>query len=110
MRLSPDTPLHILAIAPYEAMKDALLRAAESFPVLRLTAYTGDLEEGAEIVRQMGAEAYDAIISRGGTAELIRPVTELPVIEIPVSVYDVLRTIKLSENYTDQCAIVGFPA
>ena len=108
MRLSPDTPLQILAIAPYEAMKDALLRASESFPILRLTAYTGDLEEGAEIVRQLGAEDFDAIISRGGTAELIRPVTDLPVIEIPVSVYDVLRTIKLSENYTDQCAIVGF--
>ena len=68
-----DTPLQILAIAPYEAMKDALLRAAESFPALRLTAFTGDLEEGADIVRQMGTDSYDAIISRGGTHQNFYP-------------------------------------
>lgn len=104
-----ETPLRILAIAPYEAMKDALRQEAEVYPSLRLDAFIGDLQEGVEIVRQVDAMDYDAILSRGGTAELIRPVTDLPVVEIPVSVYDVLRTIKLSENYTDQCAIVGFP-
>lgn len=104
-----DASLRILAIAPYEAMKEALQLTAAAFPTLRLDAYTGDLQEGVDIVRQVDTENYDAILSRGGTAELIRPVTDLPVIEIPVSVYDVLRTIKLSENYNDRCAIVGFP-
>ena len=105
-----DTAVRILAIAPYEAMKEALQQTAEAFPSIELDAYTGDLEEGVEIVRHIGTENYDAILSRGGTAELIRPVTDLPVVEIPVSVYDVLRTIKLSENYTDRFAVVGFPA
>lgn len=36
-------------------------------------------------------------------------VTDIPVVEIPVSVYDVLRTIRLAENYVDRYAIVGFP-
>ena len=103
-----ESPLRILAIAPFEAMKEALQQAATAFTGLQLDAFTGDLEEGVHIVRQLDVTEYDVIISRGGTAELIRPVTELPVIEIPVSVYDVLRTIKLSENYTNQCAIVGF--
>lgn len=52
---------------------------------------------------------YDCIISRGGTAEFIRRVTDLPVVEIPISVYDVLRVIKLAENYSNLYAIVGFP-
>lgn len=53
---------------------------------------------------------YDCIISCGGTADLIRRVTDLPVVDIQISVYDVLRAIKLAENYTDLYAIVGFPS
>lgn len=53
---------------------------------------------------------YDCIISRGGTATLIRQVTDLPVVEIHISVYDVLRTMKLAENYSSLYAIVGFPS
>ena len=108
MDFNVEAPLRILAIAPYDAMKSALLRAAESFPGIQMEAYIGDLEEGAAIVTRLSEENYDVIISRGGTAKLIRPITALPVIDIPVSVYDVLRVIKLSENYTEKCAVVGF--
>ena len=39
--------------------------------------YTGDLEDGQAIVQQMPPNSYDCIISRGGTAALIRQVTDL---------------------------------
>ncbi|MBQ9265274.1 MAG: sigma-54-dependent Fis family transcriptional regulator [Clostridia bacterium] len=110
MTTPPALPIRVLAIAPYDAMAASLSRTAEAFPGILLEAYTGDLQEGVDIMRQMGTENYDAIISRGGTADLLRAATELPVIEIPVSVYDVLRTIKLAESYTDRSAIVGFPS
>ena len=58
--------------------------------------------------RQVDA-GYDAIISRGGTATLIRETTDLPVISIQLSVYDVLRTIRLAQSYSNLYAIVGFP-
>ncbi len=104
-----NAPIRILAIAPYESMATSLLRAAEAFPGIQLEAYTGDLQAGVEIVRQLDLTAYDVIVSRGGTANMLRAVVDLPVIEIPVSLYDVLRTIKLTENYTEKTAIVGFP-
>ena len=44
------------------------------------------------------------------TAALIRQVTDLPVVDIHISVYDVLRTMKLAENYSSLYAIVGFPS
>lgn len=100
--------VHILAIAPYEAMAAALQRSAESFPDVLLETYTGDLQEGADIVRRMDLSSFDAILSRGGTAELIQQATDLPVVEIPVLINDVLRTIKLAESYTDRMAVVGF--
>lgn len=100
--------IRILGIAPYEGMQSAMERAAENTPGVHLDVFIGDLEAGAAIVREHQSEDYDCIISRGGTARLIQQVTNIPVVEIEVSVYDVLRTIKLAENYVDRYAIVGF--
>ena len=105
-----ETPVHILGIAPYESMKTSMDRMAEAYPSIRLDVFTGDLQEGVEIVKRNLHNAYDCIISRGGTAEFIRRITDIPVVEIQLSVYDVLRTIKLAENYSKRYAIVGFPS
>lgn len=51
---------------------------------------------------------YDVILSRGGTAKLIRSAVDLPVAEISISGYDILRTIKLAQNYSGKFAIAGF--
>lgn len=105
----PESPICVLAVAPYDALRVSLERlAAASFPQVSLTAVTADLEEGVAAVKSAAAE-YDCIISRGGTAQLIRGVTDVPVVDIGVSVYDVLRAIHLAESYTDKYAIVGFP-
>ena len=103
------TCTRILGIAPYEGMHAVMERAAQAYPNVQLDIYTGDLDEGVAIVQRMPPGAYDCIISRGGTATLIRKVTDLPVVEINLSVYDVLSAIKLAENYSSLYAIVGFP-
>lgn len=105
-----ETRTRILGIAPYEGMHTAMERAAQAYPNAQLDIYIGDLDEGVAIVRRMPPNTYDCIISRGGTATLIREVTDLPVVEIHLSVYDVLRAIKLAENYSNRYAIVGFPS
>ena len=74
-----------------------------------LTAFVGDLEAGAAIASHYSAQDIDVIISRGGTAEMIRKKTSFPVIDIPLSIYDIFRSIKLAENYTSDYALVGFP-
>ena len=101
--------VRILGIAPYEGMQASMERAAENNAGIHLDVYIGDLEEGVAIVREHQSEDYDCILSRGGTARMIQQVTDIPVVEIPVSVYDVLRTMRLAENYVDRYAIVGFP-
>lgn len=102
-------PIRILGVAPYEGMQVAMKRAAESFPNVKIDVFTGDLDAGADIVRVCHQESYDCIISRGGTANMIRSVTNIPVIEVQLSSYDVMRTMKLAENYTKRYAIMGFP-
>lgn len=105
-----ETRTRILGIAPFEGMHTAMERAAQAYPNVQLDVFTGDLDEGVAIVKRMLPNAYDCIISRGGTATLIRQVTDLPVVEIHLSVYDVLRAMKLAENYSNLYAIVGFPS
>ena len=105
-----ETKTRILGIAPYEGMQSVMERAAQAYPNVQLDIYTGDLEDGVSIVQRMPLNTYDCIISRGGTATLIRQVTDLPVVEIRLSVYDVLSAMKLAENYSDLYAIVGFPS
>lgn len=100
--------VRILGIAPYEGMRTAMERAAEAYPNVHLDVYTGDLEEGVAIVQEHQGEDYDCVISRGGTARMIQSVTDIPVVEIQLSVYDVLRTMNLAQNYAERYAIVGF--
>lgn len=105
-----SSKIRILAIAPYEGMKPLLSKLAEEYENIDLTILVGDLKKGVEIAQSNFHENYDVIISRGGTAKLIRQSVSLPVIEIDTSAYDILRTLKLSNADTKKVAIVGFSA
>lgn len=102
--------IRILGIAPYEGMKSLMMKLASQRNDLELDVFVGDLEKGAEIAKRNFNENYDVIVSRGGTAEMIGKIIDIPVIEISLSVYDILRAIKLAENYSNRYAIVGFPS
>ena len=87
----------ILGIAPYEGICTLLRQSAGQMPGIELEAYTGNLDAGVEIARRLG-DQFDCIISRGGTANLIRQVTAKPVVEIEFSACDVLQSINLANS------------
>lgn len=101
--------IRLLGIAPYEGMKASMLQVAENRDDIEITVFVGDLEKGVQIVKDNNLSDYDAIISRGGTAKAIEAVTDIPVIEINISVYDIIRSIRLADNIIGSYAIVGFP-
>lgn len=100
----------ILGIAPYESMRSLMVQLAAAMENVSLTAFVGDLRPGAEIAKRYSDQDFDVILSRGGTAELIRRETTLPVVDIELSMYDILRAIRLAESSNSRYAIVGFPA
>ncbi|MGL5433957.1 MAG: PrpR N-terminal domain-containing protein [Lachnospiraceae bacterium] len=102
--------IKVLGIAPYEGMKTIMQKLAMDRNDIALDVFVGDLDKGVEIAQSNFHSNYDVIISRGGTAELISKSTRIPIIEVSLSVYDILRAIKLAENYADRYAIVGFPS
>ena len=100
--------IRVLAIAPYEGLAHLLKLIGNQYDMLHLDIFVGDLEQGLTIARSHLPSRYDAVISRGGTADRIRCITPLPVIDISFSVYDILRSLKLAENYAQNYAFVGF--
>lgn len=101
--------VRILGVAPYQSMRDTMLRVANEREDIEVTAVVGNVEAGADIVRQYEGEDFDAILSRGGTLLEIQKVTDKPVFEIPISYFDLLNVIKLVENYTGKVAIITYP-
>lgn len=96
----------LLCIAPYENMSSVMKTVAEEFPV-DLTVYVGDLEAGLAIALRDFHNDYDAVISRGGTAVMLRQKLTLPVVEIPVTMVEIIRVMRLAGNMTLPFAIVG---
>lgn len=98
----------ILGIAPYEELRHSMENVGSYFSNISLNTYTGDLHEGKNLALEMIHNDYDIVISRGGTADLIRKNISIPVIDVSISVYDILGAIKLAKNYTSKFAIVGY--
>lgn len=99
--------LRILGIAPFESLKVKMDELAKEFPDIFFKSYVGDLEKGVEIAYRY-QDQFDLIISRGGTAKYLAARTETPVIEIELSMLDLLRVIKLVGLYNSKHAFIGF--
>ncbi len=100
--------IKVLAIAPYEGMAEIITALSAAREDIDITVRTGNLHTGLRIAHELSYKDYDVIISRGGTAELLQRELEIPVINIPLSVYDMLRSIKMAESYAGKFAIAGF--
>lgn len=101
--------IKLLAILPYEGLHKLIMEIAADYPHIELDCYIGDMEDGLKIAQSIESEAYFAILSRAGTADLIAKHVSLPVIDIKITVSDMMRAIRLAQGFSGKFAIVGFP-
>ena len=99
----------ILAVAPYEGLSAILEREARSYDNLSMTIVVGNLEEGVAAAIDQLVEPFDLVLSRGGTADLLREQLDLPIVDIKTSQFDVLQAVRFSEEIQGKKAVVGFP-
>ncbi len=102
-----EKKLRVLGIAPYDGMKNLMMRLVDEYPQIELTTLVGDLEQGLDIARKNFHKNYDAVISRGMTAHLLHQLP-LPVIDVEISMYDILCALKLANTSNQRTAIVSF--
>jgi len=74
-----------------------------------ITIKIGDLEEGVQQAKELEKQGIDVIISRGGTAIAIeKELSDIPVVRIQISGFDIIRAIHKIRKATDKIAIIGF--
>lgn len=100
--------MNIHIITPYEAMIPIINDCIPYFPELNIRVSVGDLENGLKIALLDDQKDTDIIISRGGTAKLIKEAVKIPVLDMKVSGYDMMRSLTLASNLSNKTAIVGF--
>ncbi|MBU3200326.1 PrpR N-terminal domain-containing protein [Clostridium estertheticum] len=100
--------IKLLAIVPYEGLRELLKDVCSKYENIVMDIEIADLNGSIPIAREADKRGYDIILSRGGTANIIREYAEIPVIEIPVSGYDILHVLTLIKNSSTKMAAIGF--
>lgn len=98
----------IACIAPYKELGDLFAEVCQELQK-DILVKIGDLEEGARQALELEEKGVDVVISRGGTAIAIKEnVTDLPVVEIQVSGFDIIRALHQAKQKAKKIAVVGF--
>ncbi len=100
--------IKILGIAPYVGLGDLLEECCKARRDVDIKTVVGDLDNGVAAFSTLSDKNFNIIISRGGTATLLREVTQIPVVDIKISVFDMLCAITLAKGYGGSFAVVGF--
>ncbi len=108
-----DTVARIAFIAPNNKMFDVGKRIVADLDLSHsVELYHGSLDDGVALARRLEAEGVDAIVSRGGTAELIiKSGVRTPLIEVPITGPDLAQALSEAKQVTGKKApVIGFPA
>lgn len=102
--------IHLLFIVPYPALRDKVDYVLKNHPEKK------ELKSDIQVLTvdrlpHFDAEQYDAVIARGFSAKRLRAeYPALPVIDLAISGYDILRTVAVCHNelHAKHIAICGF--
>lgn len=98
-----------LVVAPYPGLVELTSGLQAELKDFDIRIVQGDLSEVLPLLNRIHQEGYDLIISRGGTARLLRQHSYLPVIEIQVSGFDMMRILMVIKGYQSKVKMIGFP-
>ena len=103
-----NKPFRMLAVTPYEGLKLLIERiSSEEFPQFVIDYAVGNHDDGVREANRYDINGYDVILSRGGTAALLRKVTEVPVIDISITTIDIIAAWRLAGSISENLAVVG---
>ncbi|MGB9812326.1 MAG: sigma 54-interacting transcriptional regulator [Thermovenabulum sp.] len=99
--------MNLLLIAPYENLLETAYLVKNDLNIEFKIEY-GNLKDGLEIAKKYKEKGIDVIISRGGTYQLIKENVDIPVVEIKVSPYDILRQFKGLVKNNKKICVAGY--
>lgn len=97
----------ICAILPYKELFE-IAEYCKNQKSLDIKVKRGNLEEAIPLAIELERKGAEVIISRGGTAALIRKHVHIPVVEIKVTYLDILRILYPFRDKNNTLLVVGF--
>lgn len=101
----------ITVVAPFPGMesvaREVVSERMDEWPG-GIDVRMGDLRAGLDEAFAALREGAEVIVSRGGTASLISAHVQVPVVEIPVTAFDILRALKQMRDFGSPVGVVGF--
>ncbi|MBC2580519.1 sigma 54-interacting transcriptional regulator [Clostridium sp. DJ247] len=97
----------IVLISPFEKLKNIAQEVIEENG-LEVDVVVGDLREGVVEAKKAVDNGANVIISRGGTYTMIKNSVNIPVVEIKMSSFDILRGFKDLIDYKEKIGVVGY--
>lgn len=101
--------IKILGVAPYPEMDVLLQELAKSYENVEMYTFTGFYENAIAFTKAFPNKDFDIVISRGGTATLLRELIDTPVVNVDVSIFDLLRVVMQALQYSKHAAVVSYP-
>lgn len=107
MKVINSYPVPVALIAPYPEMASLAKTMIKEFD-RSILIEVGDLQQGLQKAKELLGQGAEVIISRGGTARLLKDHLNIPIVEIKVTAYDILRALQKVKKKDQKIGIVGF--
>ncbi|WP_425058926.1 Anaerobic nitric oxide reductase transcription regulator NorR [Sporomusa carbonis] len=101
MRIAIIAPLESIAHTAHEVLANPKFNWQADFDIVH-----GDLEAGLEQAYRAVERGAEVIISRGGTASYIASHIQIPVVEIQVTVFDILQALQCINTISGVVGVV----
>lgn len=98
----------IVIIAPFKNLYLLCKEIIEKHSLDNVDVFEGDLMEGVKLAEKAVDKGAKIIISRGGTFSLIKDYVNIPVVEISITSFDLLRGFKQIKAYKGKIGVVGY--
>lgn len=99
--------MKIYIVAPYSAMETSLKKIKKNYDSVEIGYGVGNIYDGLKLAKSAANNGYDVIISRGGTARIIKKYMNIPLVDMKLSGNDILKSILLAKN-GHKTAIVAY--
>lgn len=98
----------IVVLAPLPEMKALAEEIVRKQNYHNVDVLLGSMSQGMEVAREAIAQGAEIIVTRGGTYQLAKEAFQIPVVEIKVTAYDIIRSFGKVDNPDETIGVVGY--
>lgn len=98
----------IVFMAPYKSLGCLAEQVIEEKKYSNIEVVVADLSYGVKVAKTLVEQGVDIIITRGGTYTMVKEVVDIPVVELKMSSFDILRGFKELINYKGTIGVAGY--